>query len=660
MIILGLSLGHDASATVLRNGKIVAHVLRERHSRIRHHLGIDRASIEQALRIAGIQAGDIATVAVAATQQIPFVVDDADFLSLSEDRNRLVGIEDFRLIDNPYWIDAKDRLFVGKSERDNNPPAHAVEYLRQCERTRRIPMSAHNKWAIYEALSPLYGPTEWLERYKLCQSEDKMSQFIATLSRGVPQDFSFPIIVELDRKVIPGWFVNHHMAHAASSYYSSPFSKALIFTHDGGTGIDSGFVFYGEDGHITGVGPHYLECGQFYDYAAMRLQLGVLGGAGKLMGLAPYGCGRLDGIVPAGTRVDWDEWCALRCQGRAFDSYQEMVDALEFAGGRSLPGGKWDAENISVGLAPELAHAVQHVLQTSISSSILHAAQAFRMSSLEQAAENLCISGGVALNCPTNSAIWNSGKFMAMHIEPHCEDGGLSIGAAQYIHQRICSETHLADHGKVTSAYAMLGPGCQERLKDILGEYSQQLTWQDYGSDWANWAAQAIRDDRIIAVFCGGYETGPRALGHRSILANPTVCSTWQRVNRIKSRELWRPFAPAVLAEDLWQWFEGGPEASPFMLFTYSVRADKTHLLPAITHVDGSSRVQTVTMNDEPLYSILSRLKALGLPPVLLNTSFNGPGSPIFQRPQEALELLLSTELSAVVFDGLIVTKDNG
>lgn len=232
MIILGLSLGHDASATVLRNGKIVAHVLRERHSRIRHHLGIDRASIEQALRIAGIQAGDIATVAVAATQQIPFVVDDADFLSLSEDRNRLVGIEDFRLIDNPYWIDAKDRLFVGKSERDNNPPAHAVEYLRQCERTRRIPMSAHNKWAIYEALSPLYGPTEWLERYKLCQSEDKMSQFIATLSRGVPQDFSFPIIVELDRKVIPGWFVNHHMAHAASSYYSSPFSKALIFTHD--------------------------------------------------------------------------------------------------------------------------------------------------------------------------------------------------------------------------------------------------------------------------------------------------------------------------------------------------------------------------------------------------------------------------------------------
>jgi carbamoyltransferase len=172
--------------------------------------------------------------------------------------------------------------------------------------------------------------------------------------------------------------------------------------------------------------------------------------------------------------------------------------------------------------------------------------------------------------------------------------------------------------------------------------------------DWAMAAAEDIAEDRIVAWFEGRSEIGPRALGHRSLLANPGKKGNWERVNEIKAREKWRPFAPAVLEEEATQWFQGAPAHSPYMLYTAQVT---TPDLPAITHVDGSSRLQTVSSEVGDFHKMLQHLKTLTGYGVVLNTSFNGPGEPIVERPEEALHFLLSTDLDALYMDGCRITR---
>lgn len=659
MIVLGLSIGHDASATVLRDGKIVAHVLRERHSGVRHHLGIDRATIELALRQADIIVADISTVSIAGTQQIPCLVNDPNYLHFKERIDPENGLRNFRLIDNPYWRDAVDKLIVERWSKVNDPPPYALNYLQQCEKTRRIPMATHKDWEILGILSPLYGPQEWLFPYQLNETGERVERFISlTVDENVPQAFHFPLEIQLDGINIPGWFINHHMAHAASSFFSSPEEASLIFTHDGGTGSDSGFFFLGSGNTITGLGPHYLECGQFYDYVAETLGLGAMGGAGKLMGLAPYGDGRLDNVIPPGTRLDWDQWTSQHAPDLLQSPYKALFDALVATAGKGgLDSSRiGQADYVLTGAPPKIAHAVQDVLEKSIFSAIGQTVSSLKRHGLYSYTKNICISGGVALNCPANSKLWNSGLFRSIHIEPHCEDGGLSIGAAHYAYRNLMGGVV----GKITvrpsSSYAMMGPKFTGDIHAILSSYSKVIQWEEL-EEWKKMVAQAIAEDQVVAIFDDGYETGPRALGHRSILANPTIGANWKRVNTIKKREEWRPFAPAILADDLEGWFEEGPSVSPFMLFTHRVRADRACSLPAITHVDKTSRVQTIESQDAPLYEILVSLKKMGLPPVVLNTSFNGPGQPILQNPCDAIEMLLSTDLDAVFLNGFKITK---
>lgn len=659
MIVLGLSLGHDASATVLREGKVVAHVLRERHSGVRHHLGIDRVTIEIALRQAGITVADISAISIAATQQIPCLVNDPDYLHFREKIDSESRLRNSRLIDNPYWSDAKDKLIVERWAKDNDPPPHAFNYLLQCEQNRRIPIATHKNWEVLGILSPLYGPQEWLSPYQLRETSGKMGEFLSlTQDTNALQAFHFPLEIELAGRSVPGWFINHHMAHAASSFFSSPEDNALIFTHDGGTGSDSGFMFLGSGNSIAGLGPHYLECGQFYDYVAHTLSLGAMGGAGKLMGLAPYGSGRLNDVIPAGTRLDWDRWTSQHAPDLLASPYKALFDALvtsaEIHGLDSTRIGQ--ADYVLLGSPPEIAHACQDALEKSIFSSISQTIAALKEHRLDAHSKNLCISGGVALNCPANSKLWNSGIFQTIHVEPHCDDGGLSIGAAHYAYRQLMGGTDGRITTKPTSRYAMMGPKFTGNLREVLNSYSEDIRWEE-PDNWMQLVAQALAADQIVAIFHDEYETGPRALGHRSILANPTIGANWKRVNCIKSREEWRPFAPAILADDVGDWFDNGPSVSPFMLFTHKVRGDKVGLLPAITHVDNTSRVQTVESTDEPLYEILLNLKKLELPPVVLNTSFNGPSQPIIQNPHDAVEMLLRTDIDVLCLNGIMVKR---
>jgi carbamoyltransferase len=176
-------------------------------------------------------------------------------------------------------------------------------------------------------------------------------------------------------------------------------------------------------------------------------------------------------------------------------------------------------------------------------------------------------------------------------------------------------------------------------------------------ADGCRAAAEDIAAGRIIAWFEGRSEVGPRALGHRSILSDPRDAAKWRDVNRVKQREYWRPFAPAVLAEKAGDWFEGAPASSPHMLFNAQVRGTD---LPAITHVDGSARIQTVDASCGGFRRVLEGFDALTGVPVIMNTSFNGPGEPIVETPDEALAFLVSSEVDAVYVEGRRFSRPDG
>lgn len=661
MFILGLNIGHDASATVLCDGKVISHVLRERHSKIRHHLGIDRLTIEAAIKEAGIAAGDIKSCAVTATQQMPGLIDDPGYLRFSEHPkpNKFVN-KKYRIIDNPWWKTAHEQIIVERWSNSQDPQKNGERYLRQWEKDRGLPFDIHNDWEMLGILSPLFGPNDWLKPYRIADTEMAMGKYYDQVNSFFSyQAFHFPIDLWLDNIHIPSWFINHHMAHASSSFYSSPFNESLIFTQDGGTHSDSGFVFLGRNSKITGIGPHYIECGQFYDHVAARLGLGTLGGAGKLMGLAPYGKGLLDGRIPTGTRVDWENWQPDISKAQSVNIYNALFDHLvEEAKSSGLDVSKLgQAGYVLEGAAPEIAHAVQVCLEETLNTSLSAILAMLKQKNIGSVAKNLCLSGGVALNCPANSKLYCSGLFENIHIEPHCEDGGLSVGAAHYTYWQLeNAKTHAKPNTPLTSNYAMMGIPNTQGKEAVFRRYEEKVNFHML-DDWTLEAARAIANDKIIAVQFGKYETGPRALGHRSILANPAYAENWERVNIAKGREKWRPFAPAILAEALPEWFEDGPLLSPFMLFTHRIRNEKAGALPAITHVDGTSRVQTVTSSDAPLYQILTHLSAMGMPPIVMNTSFNGPGKPIVEDIEDAIVMLLSTGIDVVFIDGMRVTK---
>lgn len=263
--------------------------------------------------------------------------------------------------------------------------------------------------------------------------------------------------------------------------------------------------------------------------------------------------------------------------------------------------------------------------------------------------KNLCLSVGTALNCPSNSRVWREGPFENVFIEPTCDDGGLAIGASLHLYHNLLDHPVAA---RDTPATAYLGGAYGDN--ELAVALAVDGIASESPDDPAEAAANDLLADKIIGWFEGKSEAGPRALGHRSILADVRSAENWRRVNQVKGREPWRPFAPFVLAEKADDWFTGCPMPSPYMLFTAEVRGDK---LPAITHVDGSSRIQTVDESCGGVRRILEAFDRETGIPVLMNTSFNGPGEPIVETPAEAVAFLLNSEIDVVYIEGIRLTR---
>jgi len=426
-------------------------------------------------------------------------------------------------------------------------------------------------------------------------------------------------------------FVEHHAAHEASAYLAAPYTRMAVMTLDGrGERATTTFGIY-RDGRYRRLKqvdyPHSL--GLLYE--AVTAHLGFLHSSDeyKVMALASYG------------------------EPRHLEAFRALVQ-LEGGGGYRIAStpleellGPSRARGEAIGQREfDIAASLQAVLE----QTVLELAAWLRETSGERA---LALAGGVALNCVMNARLRDSGLFEQVWVQPASGDAGTALGAALLVDFQARGERGW----KMEHAY--YGPGYSDQEIEALLRWSK-LPFR-FTERVADDTAALLAQDKIVGWFQGRMEFGPRALGARSILASPLDASMQARLNQLKDREDFRPVAPVVLQDRLGDWFEpaqGDAGIAPFMTFVHRVRRDRAARIPAVTHVDGTARVQTVTLAQNPRYyeTIRGFGERTGVP-VLVNTSFNSRGDPIVCTPRDALESFWSTPLDALAIGQYIVEK---
>ncbi len=438
-------------------------------------------------------------------------------------------------------------------------------------------------------------------------------------------------------------YVDHHLAHASSAWYPSRFKRAAVLTIDGVGEWATTALFLGEQGRLQRLReiryPHSL--GLFYSALTAFLGFKVNNDEYKVMGLASYGEPRYRREMERLLKLNEDGSYHLNLEYFDFMAGDKLYSPamLELLGAPRIPESDLDQRH------QDLAASVQEILE----EAVLGLARAAHR---ETGADALCMAGGVALNCVSNARLLCEGPFREVWVQPAAGDGGGALGAALWAAQR---------HGEPLppGRYSCrLGPSWKrEEIRQLLER--EGLSYEELEEE-ALWArcAQLLSEGMILGNFQGRMEFGPRALGGRSILADPRRAEMKKILNaRVKFREAFRPFAPAIPAERAGEWFELEGE-SPYMLFAPRVREGVAARLPSVTHVDGTARVQTVTAEDHPRFHALLRAweEQTGVP-VLLNTSFNVRGEPIVCTPQEALSCFLKTDIDLLVIDNFLVEK---
>jgi carbamoyltransferase len=449
--------------------------------------------------------------------------------------------------------------------------------------------------------------------------------------------------------------VPHHLAHAASAFYGSGFDQALVLVSDGMGEVDSMTIYAaGRDGlRPLAQVPAFHSLGILYSVFTLYLGFDFNMDEYKVMGLAPYGDRRAYySQVMDLIRLREDGTYAIPLFGHNATTVDRETHAgvLRFLEERFGPARAPDGEMEQ--RHKDLAAAVQAVLQTVQLHVLKHFAGRTGLT-------DLCLAGGVALNCTANGVVRRSRLFKRVFVQPAAGDDGAALGAALYV-----------QHSRAPGTPAprldapLWGPSYErEEIRRVLAA-RPELTAIGYESFPALAEATAERLERgeILGWFQGRMEFGPRALGNRSILADPRPADMRTRVNMlIKKREGFRPFAPAVIADRASEYFEvdrGDEETFAHMLFVVPVRPAYRAALPAITHVDGTARVQTVTRAVNPrFHELLTAFAARTGLPVLLNTSFNVKGQPIVCTPEEAVDTFQAARLDALVIGDYLVTR---
>lgn len=425
-------------------------------------------------------------------------------------------------------------------------------------------------------------------------------------------------------------FVSHHLTHAASAFLASPFERAAVLVLDGRGEKATTSYWLGEGDRLQSLGqvnmPHSL--GLLYEQVTDYLGFLHSSDEYKVMALASLGEPRY--------LVDFQEMIHLEGNG------QYRIQPLQFQERFGPPrqrGAPFEPHHY------DLACSLQMVLEKSVLDLTDWLYE-------KTGVENLCLAGGVALNCVMNARIRDYGSFSQVWVQPAAGDAGTALGAALWIdaqHNPIPTpQRYWMDH-------VYLGPAYTDT------EIEAFLQWAKVPYRRLQHLAEEVADrlvqDQVIGWFQGRMEFGPRSLGARSILASPLHPEMQAKLNEIKDREDFRPVAPVVLEEAVENWFVAtGP--SPFMLFVHTIRPDRRAQIPAVSHVDGTARIQTINRQQNPrYYDLIKAFQQRTGVPILVNTSFNTRGQPIVCSPQDAIESFWSSPLDALVMGSFLIEK---
>ncbi|WP_428243462.1 carbamoyltransferase C-terminal domain-containing protein [Gynuella sp.] len=641
MNVLAFHFGHDSAVSYIRDGEIIGTQLSERIKKKKLFIGLSSELITRFLQAHDIDIDDIDAIALTSTQREDVYIEMDGMLSVEYKRHPQDNVPS--LIEAYLQQEGKDPVdfFLG-----NTPKEKELRLRRML-----VPHSLDPRYRE-KAASFVFLP--WMDFAKVNQAMPyvplrEIPESLGSdkhIFKDAQYGFHYPASAVFMGKSLPCYIINHHAAHAASAYYCSGFDSSAVITADGGAGgMRGGWFFCGDGQKLLPLAPHHLEIGGFYSQTSRSLI--KLGGSpdGKMMGLAPYGKPTIFSPELVGNAADFDH---LMREGR-FPQATELRYAWHEYLLNQLKAQNYDIallgdpEKVLEGPNVDLAATLQKLFEETLFATTEVARRLMDVFGFR--AEGLCLAGGCMLNCPSNTRIHDSQIFSDLFVPPFTDDSGCSIGAGLWAYHNLFNQPLIERHGDLPVSPYLGNPvsdeDCLAALKQAEGIVYTKA--DNPGSA----AADDLADNKIIAFYDGASEVGPRALGHRSFLSDPRNADNWPRVNHVKTRALWRPFAPSMLKECLRDYFEGGPDNSPYMLFNFTAKND---LLPAVTHVDQTSRVQTVSPVNGLYYELIKAFFEKTGCPVVMNTSFNGPNEPIMETPEDAIEFIKHSPSDVILY----------
>jgi carbamoyltransferase len=575
------------------------------------------------------------------------------------------------VIDGDIVAAAQEERFT-RIKHDYSFPQHAVDY---CLREAGLKPEQLDHVVFYD--KPLQKFDRLLETY-LAFAPWGVQSFMMAMPLWLKTKLHLPR--EIRKSLGGGYqkpivFTGHHESHAASTFFPSRFEDAAILTLDGVGEWDTAAIGHGQGNRLrllkTLSFPHSL--GLLYSAFTYYCGFKVNSGEYKLMGLAPYGEPKY--VKPILEHlIDLKEDGSLAMDMRFFNYCQGLtMTSPEFD--RLFGGPARKAESQITQREMDLAASIQEVTE----EVVLRMAKTARTMT---GSRNLCLAGGVALNCVANGKLLRSGLFDDVFVTPASGDAGGALGAALFVHHQLLDRPRPVN-GSDSLKGSLLGPRFDNReIRAILDQTGAPYTFFDNECELLKTVAEEMADGKVVGWFHGRMEFGPRALGARSIIGDPRNEQMQSQMNlRIKYRESFRPFAPCVLLEDVEEYFELDRE-SPYMLMVADVRKDLRHTLtaeqiqlmkdpdlrkrvnvprstiPAVTHVDMSARIQTVDEKRHGrFYRLMKMFKQQTGCGVVINTSFNIRGEPIVCSPQDAYRCFMASEMDVLVLENCVLWR---
>jgi carbamoyltransferase len=599
MKILGISAYyHDSAAALIEDGKVIAAAQEERFTRLKHDASFPNQAIKYCLDCAELEVGDLDAIV---------------------------------FYDKPFL----------KFER-------VIQTFLDC------------------------APHGWLQFVSAIPGWLKEKLFIKKNIKEAIEEFG-----EINWKTTPLLFSKHHLSHAASTFYPSNFSEAAILTIDGVGEWATASISVGKENKIQVLKELQFPNSLGLLYSAFTYFLGfkVNSGEYKLMGLAPYAVNNsalveeyFEKLVTEVVTVHGDGSITLNTNYFAYAYSNRMIKEQEF---KELFGfGKREEEGKIEEHHYCLAMALQQLTEDIVLRMAKHAKEITGLS-------KICLAGGVALNCVANGRLVDEGILDDVYVQPASGDAGNALGAALAAYHIHFKKERVYTSGYDQMDWSRLGPEFSPKaIERSLQKFS--LNYSRYDTkELLDYVVRKLELGENIGWFQGRMEFGPRALGGRSILGNPLLKETQSRLNlKVKQRESFRPFAPVMLFEEFEKYF-GIAKSSPYMLFVHKLLPEfripqenksdnlidlinqKRSKLPAITHIDYSARIQTVSKESDALmFDLLSKFKEKTGVGVLVNTSFNLRGQPIVCDPVDAIQTFLSTEIDVLVLGNYVVVRE--